>query len=90
MDLAGIFLYSPYGHAALPRFNDEALVRASDRKGNINCTKQNINDFHCNNDGFGYAAGSVIDSLQLFARDMKGSEFGTLYGMYPLNIQQPN
>ena len=72
------------------RFNDETSVRASDRKGKINCTKQNNNDVHCIKDGPSYAGGWVIDSLQLFARDIKGSEFGSLYGMYPLNIKQPN
>ncbi len=83
-------LISTFGRIAnngsFARFNDEVGVSSTDRKGAINCSPQNIADVHCSNGGPGYAAGAAIDSLQLFTRDSKGSEFGSLYGMYPLNL----
>lgn len=67
------------------RFNDEAGVSSTDRKGAINCSPQNSADVHCINGGPGYAAGAAINSLNLFTRESKEGEFCNLYGMYSLN-----
>lgn len=67
------------------RFTDSVDVRPSARQTVLPCTPQSGGDDHCASGGPGYAAGSRLNSLHLFARDFTGREFTNFYGLYQLN-----
>jgi len=66
-------------------FNDSVNVRSTTRKVTVPCTPQGIADDHCVSDGL-FAQGSVVNGLQLIARDAVGREYGSFYGLYKLGL----
>lgn len=70
-------------------FNDSVDVRSTARQGLIPCSVQGVGDDHCAGSGPGYAQGSSLNGLHLFARDAAGREYANFYAMYQLNIVAP-
>lgn len=67
-------------------FTDSIEVRSTVRKATVPCSPQSPTDDHCHNGGPGFAAGSRLTGVHLFARDVVGREFANFYALYPLNI----
>lgn len=70
-------------------FTDSADVRSVSRQTLLPCTPLSPSDDHCFNGGPGYAAGSRINGLHLYARDVVGREFANFYALYQLTIPLP-
>lgn len=67
-------------------FTDSVDVRSVARKAALPCSPQSVTDDHCSSGGTGYAAGSRLNGLHLFARDAAGREYANFYALYQLNI----
>lgn len=75
-------------------FDDSVKVGSTTRKATVPCAQQSNADDHCYNNlngtyGPGYAAGSTITGLHLWARDVAGREFANFYALYKLTIPTP-
>jgi hypothetical protein len=73
------------------RFDDSLSVRSTARTATVPCTSLSLTDDHCyaNGDGSygpGFAAGSRLNGLHLFARESSGREYAHFYAMYQLNL----
>lgn len=67
-------------------YTDSVEVRSAARQAALPCSIQSLTDDHCFNGGPGYAAGSRLSGLHLFARDAAGREYANFYALYQLNI----
>ena len=70
-------------------FDDSVKVGSTTRKTTVPCAQQSGADDHCYDNlngtyGPGYAAGSTINGMHLWARDVAGREFANFYAMYKL------
>ena len=75
-------------------FDDSVKVGSTKRKTTVPCAPQSNTDDHCYNNlngtyGPGYAAGSTITGLHLWARDVAGREFANFYALYKLTLPNP-
>lgn len=75
-------------------FDDSVKVGSTTRKTTVPCASQSNTDDHCYNNlngtyGPGYAAGSTITGLHLWARDVAGREFANFYALYKLTLPTP-
>lgn len=65
-------------------FTDSVDVRSVARKTALPCSVQSMTDDHCSGGGPGYAAGSRLTGLHLFARDAEGRDYANFYALYQL------
>lgn len=77
------------------RFDDSLNVRSTVRKATVPCTRLSPTDDHCHANGDdtfgpGFADGTRVNGLHLFARESSGREYAHFYAMYQLNLNQPN
>ena len=75
-------------------FDDSVKVGSTTRKTTVPCVRQSNTDDHCQDNlngtyGPGYAAGSTITGLHLWARDVAGREFANFYALYKLTLPTP-
>jgi hypothetical protein len=75
-------------------FDDSVKVGSTTRKTSVPCAQQSNTDDHCYNNlnstyGPGYAAGTTITGLHLWARDVAGREFANFYALYKLTLPTP-
>lgn len=75
-------------------FDDSIKVGSTTRKTSVPCARQSNTDDHCYNNlnstyGPGYAAGTTITGLHLWARDVAGREFANFYALYKLTLPTP-
>lgn len=66
-------------------FNDSIKFGSTLRKITVPCSPGGGGDDHCYLTGPSYAAGSAINGVHLWARDIAGREFANFYAMYKLN-----
>jgi hypothetical protein len=71
---------SPTGVA----FTDSVSMLSTARQATVSCSVQGGGDDHCFNGGPGFAAGSSLSGLHLFARDAGGREYANFYALYSL------
>lgn len=68
------------------RFNDSVNVPSLQRKGIITCSPQGVGDLHCDNSTnvLQYAAGTTVNSFELWARSSRQVEVSKKVGLYKL------
>lgn len=69
-----------------PRFNDSLAIRNTARKAILTCAPQGQNDTHCDNSTgvLQYAAGSTVNTFELWARSPRQVEVSKLLALYKI------